>query len=351
MKTAHISAGQFFCILLAGRLSNCLLLPSDSVHALSVPDLIGVTLGNAVLLFFLILPTAWTLRHGDKTLTECVTACSPLWGKVVGFAYVLASLFILYLDMLQFERFAGGTVHAEFSVPLLIVLVSLAGFLAAFYGIQALGRTAAILTVVGVVTLVLLGALVFPRMKLLHFPPAVWSGFPTMMRQILKELPRTAEIVAVGALYPCVKGKILKSYTGFITATAALTLFVCLVTTGVLGDYAGMTEYPFYTAVIAGTMHFSPDLLVVVLWLGTFFARVALFGAVYLDHIHRLFGNRAGLPAIGIGTAVLVAAVLVSQMAPVGLWKIVTVVYGGVLAVFCIGIPLVFAKGGERTCG
>ena len=349
MKTAHISGRQFFCLLLAGRLSNCLLLPADSVHALSVPDLIGVTVGNAVLLFLLIIPTAWALRRGDKALTDCAISCSPFWGKIVGFGYVLASLFILYLDMLQFKKFAAGTVHAEFSVTLLITLVGLAGFLAAFYGIQALGRTAAILAVGGAAVLLLLGALVFPRIKLLHFPPAVWNGFSTVTGQILKELPRTAEIVAVGALYPCVKGKVLKSYTGFLVAVAALTLFVCLVTTGVLGDYAGMTAYPFYTAVVAGVARFSPDLLVVVLWLGTFFARVALFGAVYLDHIRRLFGNRAGLPAIGIGTVVLVAAVLLSQRAPAQLWQIVTIAYGAVLAVFCIGIPLAFAKGGERT--
>ena len=49
-----VSVGQFVLLLLAGRVSNCLLLPADSLHALSVPDLLLVTVLNALVLLFLL---------------------------------------------------------------------------------------------------------------------------------------------------------------------------------------------------------------------------------------------------------------------------------------------------------
>ena len=45
-----ISATQWFWLLLSSRLSQCLLLPSDSLHRASVPDLLIVTALNAAVL-------------------------------------------------------------------------------------------------------------------------------------------------------------------------------------------------------------------------------------------------------------------------------------------------------------
>lgn len=343
--TAHgrISGTQFLWLLLAGRLSNCLLLPADSLHALTLPDLIAVTALNAGFLLVLITPTLLVLRRRQASLIDCALHRSPNAGRVVAGGYLLISLFVLYLDILQFRDFAEETVTADFSVTLLTASLIVVGFAAALYGIQAIGRTAAVVAVTGVVLLLLFGILLLPNSETVHFPPAVFGGWPTVLRQTVKELPRTAEIVAVGALYPYVNGKVGRAFTAFIGLTAVLTLFVCIVTTGVLGDFAGMTAYPFYTAVTAASAGVIErlDIFVVALWLGTFFVRVALFGTVYLDQARRLFGDKADKAAAGVGALVLILlAILTRAVGFGGQWRIVTYVYWGVLALFCLGLPM-----------
>ncbi len=330
----RISGTQFLWLLLAGRLSNCLLLPADSLHALTVPDLIAVTALNALILLLLVLPTLLVLRRSQDSLAD-------RGGRIVTVGYLLLSLFVLYLDMLQFRDFAGETVKADFSVTLLTVTLIAVGFAASLYGIQALGRTAAVVAVTGIALLLIFGALLIPQVESVNFPPAIFSGLPAVLSQTLKELPRTAEIVAVGALYPAVNGKVGRSFVTFVGLNALLTLFVCIVTTGVLGDFAGLTAYPFYTAVTAASAGAIErlDVFVVALWLGTFFVRMALFGTVYLDRARRLFGDKARLPAAGVGAVVLVVLTVLVQYTD-GRWQIVTYVYWGVLALFCIGLPL-----------
>lgn len=337
-----ISGTQLLWLLLAGRLSNCLLLPADSLHALTVPDLIAVTALVSLILILLMLPTLATLRRGGQgNLTDCAAGFSTGAGRFVAVGYLLLSLFVLYLDILQFSDFAGESVKADFSVTLLTAALIVVGLAASLYGIQALGRTAAVVALSGMVLLVLFGALLMSRTKLVNFPPAVFSGLPTVLSQTVKELPRTAEIVAVGALYPYVNGKVGRSFFRFVGLTAVLTLFVCIVTTGVLGDYAGMTAYPFYTAVTAASVGVIErlDIFVVALWLGTFFVRVALFGTIYLDHARRLFGDKSRLLAAGVGAVVLIVLTILTQYVD-GQWRIVTYVYWSVLALFCIGLPL-----------
>ncbi len=331
--TSRISGTQFVWLLLAGRLSNCLLLPADSLHALTVPDLIAVTVLNAAVLLLLIIPTLAVSQKHKSALGEY---------PVVG-AYLPVSLFVLYLDLLQFRDFAEQTVKADFSVTLLTVALIVAGIAAAVYGLEALSRTAAVVAVTGIALLLLFGALLIPETKLLNFPPAVFSGWQTVLGQTVKELPRTAEIIALGVLYPHINGKVGKSFCVFVGLTAVLTLFVCLVTTGVLGDFAGMTAYPFYTAVsTAGLGVFERlDLLVVVLWLGTFFVRVALFGMVFLDAACRWFGDKARFPAAGAAAGILaVATILTRAVGFNGQWQIITYVYWGVLAFCSLGLPL-----------
>lgn len=352
-EKVHISGTQFLWLLLAGRLSNCLLLPADSLHALTVPDLLMVTALNAGILLLLMLPTWLLLRHTEDNLTDLAAKRGCFGEKAVCGGYLLLSVFVLFLDMLQFKNFAEHTVKPDFSVVLLCATLLAAGFAAALYGVQALARTAAVVAVVGVALLFIFSALLIPQMERVNLPPAQFSGLKAVLWQTVKELPRTAEIAAVGALYPVVRGKAGMSYAGFVGATAVLSLLVCMVTTAVLGDYAGMTAYPFYTAVTAakvGTLE-RLDLPVVTLWLGTFFIRIALFATVFLQHAQRLFGERAGVPAAVLGAAAVFLLTALSQNGTfAGQWRVVTVVYWGVLAVFLLGLPLLVRKAGKRVC-
>ncbi len=334
-KKQQISGSQLLWLLLAGRLSNCLLLPADSLHALSVPDLVATTALNALVLLLLMIPTALALRHTQKSI---------LSSRVTAVIYAGLMLFVVYLDLLQFADFARQTVHSELSVPWMTVALIVTGITASLYGIQALGRTATVVAVIGVGLLLLFCVLLIPHMRSVNMPPAVFSGFGAVWRQTLKELPRTAEIVAVGALYPYVNGKPFRIYGGFIGASGLLTLLVCIVTTAVLGDYAGMTAYPFYAAVSVADVGVlgSAELPVVVLWLGTFFIRIALFGWLWLEQAQTIFGERAKLMAAGIAAAVWIAVTFWLQRRMFSAqWAVVTLLYGAALLTVTLIFPMV----------
>ncbi len=333
-RKQQIGSSQLLWLLLAGRLSNCLLLPSDSLHALTVPDLIAVTLLNAGILLLLMIPTMLVLRRTQHSVVASR-------GMAVFFGGLM--LFVLYLDLLQFADFARETVRSDFSVTLLTVALIVTGLTAALYGIQALGRTAAVVAVMGVGLLLLFCVLLIPHMRVLNMPPAVFGGFPTVWRQTLKELPRTAEIVAVGALHPYVNGKPFRAYGVFVGASGLLTLLVCVVTTAVLGDYAGMTAYPFYTAVSTVDVGIvgSTELPVVVLWLGTFFLRMALFGWLWLEQVQIIGGERMRLPAAGVAAALLIVLTVLAQRGTFAeQWPLVTVIYVAALLAVTLIFPL-----------
>lgn len=325
----RISASQFFWLLFAGRLSNCLLLPSESLHALSVPDLLAVTALNALVLLVVWLPTRWAYRHGGVHFSMPVRV-----------GYALLALFVLYLDVLQFGSFAARTVKTEFSVDLLTAALVVVGLLGAMYGLEVIGRAATVIAAVGLLILFTFVLLLLPHMQSLCFPPATFSGFANVLSHTVRELPRTAEVAILVVLYPSVKEKTGRAYGWFIGMTAVLTLSVCVVTTGVLGAYAGETAYPFYTAVTAASPYV--ELAAAVLWLGTFFVRVVLFGTVYLEQIRRLLGERACWPAVGLGAAALIGMVLVSENG--GPWRWLTYLYIGALVLFAVAVPLMARK-------
>ncbi len=325
----RISASQFFWLLFAGRISSCLLLPSESLHALSVPDLLAVTALNAAVLLLVWLPTRWAYRQGKLSL-----------GKPVRVGYGLLALFVIYLDLLQFGSFAQRTVKAEFSVELLTAALAVVGLLGAVYGLEAIGRAATVIAAVGLVTLLVFVAILLPQMHRICFPPATFSGVSNIALHTVRELPRTAEVAVLAVLYPSVTGKVGRAYGWFVGLTAALTLLICLVTTGVLGNYAGIVAYPFYTAVTAASPYV--ELAVAVLWLGTVFVRVTLFGTVYLEQIRRLFGERACWPAVGGGAVALTGAVWLSKNG--GPWQLLTYLYSGALVLFAVVVPLLAQK-------
>ena len=333
-KKQQISTSQLFWLLLAGRLSHCLLLPSDSLHALTVPDLIAVTLLNALILLLLILPTVWVLRRTRQSL---------IGSRLSAVIYGVLMLFVVYLDLLQFTDFARQTARSDLSVTLMTAALIVTGLTAALYGIQALGRSALVVAVLGVTLLLTFCVLLIPQMRAVHLPPAVFGGFHPVWRQTLKELPRTAEIVAVGALYPYVNGKPFRAYAGFIGASGAVTLLVCIVTAAVLGDFAGLTAYPFYTAVSAAHIGIaeSLELPVVVLWLGTFFIRMALFGWLFLEQAQTIFGERVRMPAALTAAVLLITVTVLTQRGTfAGQWGIITVLYGAALLTVTLIFPL-----------
>lgn len=352
---SRISGGQCVALLLASRLSNCLLLTPQEVSELNLVDRLLSNLLGGVLLLLLLLPTVAALRRSPRGgLIDGAYRRARGWGKTVSGGYAALCLFILCMDIVQFYDFAQKTMKTAFSVPMLTVALIAVAFLASFYGIQALGRTATLVTAFSVVCLVVFAAALLPEMRALHFLPVATGNVTEIVRQAVINLPRTAEIVSVGLLLPYVNGSSVGVCAGFSGFTALFTALVGVTSLGVLGDFAAMTAYPYYAAVTAARIGVFQrlDILVTAVWLSTFFVRFALFCMLFTDSARRLFVEAARLPAALIGIALLSGfTFLIRDGSFAGEWQVVTVIYWVVLGVFCVLLPTVtWMFGKKRRC-
>ena len=342
-RASRISGGQLVALLLASRLSNCLLLTPNSLDGVTLTDSVLATLLSGILLFLLFLPTLLALRRfRGRGLIDVAYLHGRPMGRVVCIAYVLLCLFILCLDIVQFYDFAEKSMKAGFSVTALTVAIVAVAFAAAFYGIQALGRTALLVAAFSAVCLIVFSTALVPEMRLLHFSPTVGSGFPAILRRAVAELPRTAEVVAIGMLYPYIGGSRTGVAAVFSGLTVLFTALVSVTAMGVLGDFSSQVTYPYYTAVTAVQLGVFQrmDILIITVWLSTFFVRMTLFCTLFLSVCSRVLGRRSRVPAAVIATLLLAGfTLLVSGGMPVGGWPWVTAVYWWVLGAFCLILP------------
>lgn len=337
-----ISVWQFVLLLLSARLSSDLLLPADSLHALSLPDVILVTVFNDFLLLLLLLPTCRVLKLAPgKDLAE---RQSRFGERLVNSGFLLLYGLVLVLDMVQFTDFAEKTVKAEFSVVGLTLLVLAASLFASFYGIQALSRTATTVAAFSIGAILFFAAMLLPQMEILHFLPATVSEPSVLLRQAVRELPRTAEIAAIGVLYPRVNGKVEKGCHWFVILHTLFSVLACVTATGVLGDFASLNAYPYYAAVSVVHLGVLPrmDIVITALWLGTFFVRFSLFFWLFINRFRKLFGEKQKiLPALCIGAGVTFFLMGFEQGFFSALWEEITVLYVGALALLCLVVPFV----------
>lgn len=349
MRTvSKISRGQLISLLLTSRLSGCLLFTSDAFEQFTLGECLCSMLLNGLFLFLLFIPTLWVLRRGGRGTAETAYRLAAPFGKAVDGAYLLLCLFVLGLDMVQFSDFASKTMKSGFSVPVLTVAFIAACLLASFYGIQALARSATVVMVFSVLCLIAFTVALIPEMRWINFPPGQSGSFTRVVEKAVADLPRTAEIVSIGLLYPYVNRSHTGACAGFAGATAFFSTAVSVTAVAVLGDFSGMTFYPYYAAVTAAQLGVFQrlDILVTAVWLGTFFIRFTLFCMLLLDCSRRLFSKKAAVPTGFVAFGVLTAlALLIQDGSYSGEWTLVTQIYWWVLGGFCVALPLILWGG------
>ncbi len=346
-----VSHGQLIALLFAGRLSGCLLLPADRLSQFSIGDCLLSAALNGLLLFLLFLPTLWLLKGGGEGTVQKAYAQSPFWGKIIDVIYAVLCLFILLVDMVQFSDFAVKTMREGFSVWLLTAIFVVSCVLSSRCGIQAIARAATPVAVFSAICLVIFAVALLPEMRWFHFAPQGSDGVVRACQKAVEDLPRTAEVMAIGLLYPYVNRSQTHACAWFSGLTALFSALVTVTAVGVLGGFVGMTVYPFYAAVTAAKIGVLQrlDVLVTAVWLGTFFMRLTLFVLLFAERCRSLFGQKTTFSAKVMVTFVLLAAAFLLQNTSYsGGWQAVTITYWWLLGVFCFVLPILLRIGGRR---
>ena len=338
-KLSRISASQLTVLLLASRLSQCLLLTPQSTAGLCLSDRLLATALSGLFLFFLFCPTLWVLHR--RGLVDTAYRYSHRAGRALCIWYLLLCLFILCIDIIQFYDFAEKVMTGTFSVVWLTVALVAVAFAASLYGIQALGRAALPVFAFSAVCLAVFGLALIPELRAVHFPPLANQPFAAVIKAAVAELPRSAELVLIGWLYPYVNGSCMRAVGAFCGLTSLFSAAVITTSLGVLGDFAEVTAYPYYTAVSVAQIGVFQrlDMLITAVWLSTFFIRLSLFCEVFVTMASRVFGRRARRWSAVLGTGFLWGFTMFIRHNRN--WNAVTVVYWCALGFTCVGLPLV----------
>lgn len=186
----QISAGQLVAILLTSRLAVAMTF-APTVHQLSHgTDFLLSILLQALLLALLLLPTWWFARRSEGISTlDYAVAVMGKGGGVVAVFYGLACLYIQAADLIRFSRFASSTLSPGMSREVLCIVLMVTAGIAAFYGIQAIARSAAIIAVFVVATILLAALALLPRMELINFPPLLYDGGSPVLAERSRSCP------------------------------------------------------------------------------------------------------------------------------------------------------------------
>ncbi len=339
---SKISGTQLTAVLLASRLSGCLLFTFDGTTPFSLQGCILSALISGVLLCLLLLPTLYVLRRDKRRLWALTDRRVPFADAGVNLLFLMVCIFLMALDIVQFSDYASRTMRSDFSVLILTIVLIASCLAASGYGIQAIARSSTAVAVFVVVGLLIFTGALLPEFKGVHFAPNENTENGEMVKKALLDLPRTAEILAVGWLYPHVTKKQGRSALWFVGLLTVVSLLVGITSVGVLGDFAGMTPYPYYTAVSAAKAGILQrfDIVVTAVWLGTFFMRFTLFSFLIRSASKRAFGDRAVVPTLAIVFLLLSAvAYVIQQGSYSGEWQITTYIYWGVLLVLALVLP------------
>lgn len=344
----QISAGQLVAILLTSRLAVAMTF-APTVHQLSHgTDFLLSILLQALLLALLLLPTWWFARRSEGISTlDYAVAVMGKGGGVVAVFYGLACLYIQAADLIRFSRFASSTLSPGMSREVLCIVLMVTAGIAAFYGIQAIARSAAIIAVFVVATILLAALALLPRMELINFPPLLYDGGSPVLAGALEELPRSMELAVLGLLIPYVKGSLIKGSLWWIGIFTAVALVIQATVVGVLGDFGAMELFPYYT--VLTTVQVSViqrlDIVATAIWVGALFLKMAFFGMLFTDCFQRVTGQKWRMLIAATGAVITLAAgLLLGDAAPLQAeQRIIWYASAVLLGVCAVGIPAALA--------
>lgn len=344
-KNSRIGMGQLIAILLSSRLAVSLT-TAPTMHAVSngTDFLLSIIL-HSLLMLIVLLPVWWFSRRsgGASTLDYAFALFGRGGGVAVALAYALLCLYIQTVDLLRFDHFLATTLSPDLSRVAICAALVLAAFAAGLYGLQAVARAATLVTFLTVVCVAFIALALLPEMDTAYFPPLLYNGVSPVISGALEELPRTLEITVIGLLLPYVKGNMVKGCLKWAGLFAVVALVVQLTVVGVLGDFTGMVQFPYYTAVTAAQVSVLQrlDIVAAAIWSALLLIKMAFFAVLFLSAVQRAFGGRGHVLYALIGAvavwlpAVLLGGFPMEQQRPV-LWGVSAVVMG----VFAVLLPL-----------
>lgn len=298
LRTSQISGGQLAALLLVSRLSVAMTYSATRHQLSNGLDFVLSIVLQSVLLLLLFLPLWWfSRRTGGAGTLDYGYLLFGRGGAVLAVMYALICLYVQGVELIRFRYFVATALSPDMPVVILCIVLVLAAYSAALYGIESLGRAAAIAAVLIAAVIAFIAFALMPEMDAAYFPPFLYDGFSPVIAGTLEETPRTVEIAVLGLLLPYCQKKAGRGVVWWCVLLAVVMTVIQLTVVGVLGDFGGMVMFSYYTAITAAQTSIVQrlDILAVTIWIAALFLKLALFGLLFMDCLKRLFRRNRSL--------------------------------------------------------
>ncbi len=198
--------------------------------------------------FAILLPAAALYsRSREKGVLGSAGAVGKIVGKISAAAYLLFCMAALAASAANFTYYLRLSYSEYFPAGAVITVLSAAAIYTASSGVNACGKTSAaavIITIVGIIFTIIGfdGEMNFRalNMAVSDRGTAVWEG-------VLKIFSRSREIVFFILFLPFLKDRPVKTAASYLSLKFIISSLIIVVITIVLGDYAQISQLPFFT--------------------------------------------------------------------------------------------------------
>ncbi len=312
-QESYISSRQFFAMLIVFRMvimmtADTILLGGENL----ADNILSCGIGFA-LNFVLILPLYFLNRRepGTNLLEKSYDLFGSL-GTAVALFYVIYFIFVDCYYLSFFHIFTVNVLDPKIPSWLIAVSVVAVATYAALQRLEAIARTAVLVLVIILVSLIFMFATVTPRIDLNNFQPFLYRGTGQMWTGVLQFFGRSTEFAIIAMILPQVSGNRKKGFFWWnlvIYGFMSLALFILATA---LGDYGNTQLFPFYTiASVAGVGPFQRmDVIFIGVWISGLFLKIAMDLYLIFRCFTQIFNQKAGKISMVCSAAVISAGAM-----------------------------------------
>lgn len=190
-------------------------------------------------------------RFPDQSIIQYSQTIFGIAGKLIGLLFVWFFIHIALVTLGQFEIFIVTTIMPE--TPHLFVIISMLIFCAyaTSKGIEVLGRSSEIISVILMISIISIFMLLIKDMDFRELTPMFEKGISPIISGSFTIATRTVEVLGLAMILPKLND-MKKAKRVLIVGYSLITLFFILVTIAVLAvfgaDEAKSRAFPFFSA-------------------------------------------------------------------------------------------------------
>ena len=301
-----ISSFQMFSILFLCRIISLFtfMLPSASYIPSGDRILTSFTVFLFEVLYCLVL--IFTLKRTESQgIIIPLREKSAFLSKLIAVIYTLAFIWFAGIGTARFELFISTVMFPNSELYIMIILLLGASFYASLKGIEAIGRTSAVLFFILGASIVFILFSVSGEFRYENLSPLLTEGISPLISFSFYVSVRAGELLTLFITAPHINGNIGKTALSFSAVFSAVSSVILLVLAGVTGEYGNDQIFPLYTlTVIAkfGIFERLDDILTGI-WVLCSFIQVSFLIYTGMNALTQGFGKIKKLPVCFMITA------------------------------------------------